>query len=402
MTSSIFSSLLSTVDTRRVDEIASHLGESPEAVSHGLEATTASLIGGLANKAGDSNWMNQIFKLVSQAPAEVNVSDLANSITDPRRGSAVSSSLLNSGKSFLSMIFGSNQSSILDAIGRSTGLRSSIISSLMSMAAPLLMSALGRFVRENRTNPSGLKDLLIHEGESVSGFLPPGFSNLLAGGAPSPAYTAAANTRPVAIGTIVEPESRNWLWLIPALLLIGPLLYWGWTRIRPAVEAPPALATPTAVTNLGRFIQVILPGGVTLNIPQYGVESQLLTFIQDPSKSPDQNVWFNYDRLLFNTDSTTLRPESGEQLRNIAAIMTAYPKVHLKIGGYTDNVGDADSNLRLSQDRANAVMAELVRLGVAPERMEAQGYGEQYPVADNTTADGRAKNRRISVNVTEK
>ncbi|MGH7969701.1 MAG: OmpA family protein, partial [Limisphaerales bacterium] len=139
-----------------------------------------------------------------------------------------------------------------------------------------------------------------------------------------------------------------------------------------------------------------------LRVPMYGVESQLLGYIQDPNKGIDSNLWFNYDRLLFDTDSATLRPESQEQLRNIAAILNAYPNAHIKIGGYTDNTGDAAQNLQLSNDRANGVMTQLTNLGVSADRMEAQGYGDQYPVADNSTAEGRAKNRRIAMNVTQK
>jgi len=357
----------------------------------GLESSTASLIGGLANRAGDSTWMSQIFNLVSQAPSNVNVSDLANTVTGPSRGSPATASLLDSGRGFLSLIFGQSQSSVIDAVGKSTGLRSSVVTSLMSMAAPLLMTTLGRLVREGHMNASGLKDLVLREFDGVRSLLPAGFSDLLKG-TPSSA-PSNIDTRPIALGTVSDTASRNWLWLIPALLILFPLLYWGWSRFRP----------PTAsVAPLGSFVTRTLPGNVSLNIPQYGMESQLLGFIQDPSKGVDPNLWINYDRLLFNTDSATLRPESGEQLRNIASILIAYPDTHVKIGGYTDNSGDAQSNLKLSQDRANGVMAELVTLGVSPDRMEAQGYGEQYPVGDNSTADGRAKNRRIAMNVTQK
>jgi outer membrane protein OmpA-like peptidoglycan-associated protein len=139
-----------------------------------------------------------------------------------------------------------------------------------------------------------------------------------------------------------------------------------------------------------------------LNIPPNGVEARLLAFIQDPARSVGQATWFDFDRLLFNTDSATLRPESQEQLRNIAAILKAYPNVRIKIGGYTDNTADSQYNLRLSQDRANGVKAELITLGVAPDRLETQGYGEQFPVADNSTVEGRARNRRISMRVTQK
>jgi outer membrane protein OmpA-like peptidoglycan-associated protein len=132
------------------------------------------------------------------------------------------------------------------------------------------------------------------------------------------------------------------------------------------------------------------------------MEMRLLNYIQDPNVDLNRVTWFDFDRLLFNTDSATLRPESQEQLRNIAGILKAYPNVNVKVGGYTDNTGDPQHNLQLSQDRADSVVAQLVALGIAPNRLEAQGYGSQFPVADNATAEGRAMNRRISMRVTQK
>jgi outer membrane protein OmpA-like peptidoglycan-associated protein len=393
MPNSIFSSLFNTFDSRSIGEIASSFGQSKQAVSQGLESSTACLLGGLANRAGDSTWMSQLFKLVSDAPANVNVSDLTGAITNPSRASATTSSLLDSGKRFLSLAFGGNQSSIFDAVGRSAGLRSGVVSSLMNMAAPLMMTALGRLVRDDRMNPAGLSRLLVHEGEGVRDLLPAGVSSLL-NATPPPTAFVPPSTRPVALGTVPEPTAwRGLWWLIPALLLLPLFLYWGYRALHPVV--------PAAV-QLNRFVARTLPGNVSLSIPWNGVEARLLTFIQDPSKGVEPATWFDFDRLLFNTDSVTLRPESQEQLGNIAAILQAYPNVHIKIGGYTDNTGDPQSNLNLSQDRANGVMAELVTLGISPDRLEAQGYGEQFPVADNSTAEGRAKNRRVSMRVTQK
>src|SRR5215471_8870949 len=392
MPSSVFSSLFSTFDPRTIGEIASRFGEPKQAVSQGLESSTACLLGGLANKAGDSTWMSQLFKLVSDAPSNVNVSDLTGAVTDPSRASSATSPLLDSGKKFLALAFGGNQSSIFDAVARTTGLRSGVVSSLMSMAAPLMMTGLGRLVREDRMNPTGLSKLLVQEGEGVRDLLPAGVSTLL-NAAPPPTAYVPPSTRPAALGTIPEPtvRSRGWWWLIPALLLPF-LLYWGYRARHPVV--------PTV--QLNRFIIWKLPDRVLLNIPQNGVEARLLTFIQDPSKSVEPATWFDFDRLLFNTDSATLRPESQEQLGNIAAILKAYPNVRVKIGGYTDNTGDPQSNLNLSQERANGVMAELVALGISPDRLEAQGYGEKFPVANNSTEEGRARNRRVSMRVTQK
>jgi OmpA-OmpF porin, OOP family len=167
-----------------------------------------------------------------------------------------------------------------------------------------------------------------------------------------------------------------------------------------------ATATSSAVSNaassLGAFFQTSLPDGTSLNIPQNGVENKLLTFIKDPSAQVSGDTWFDFDRLLFDTNSATLQGSSNEQLGNIAAILKAYPAVHIRIGGYTDNQGDAASNLKLSQDRANTVMNQLVAMGVDPSRLDAKGYGEDHPVADNSSDAGRAQNRRISMRVTAK
>jgi outer membrane protein OmpA-like peptidoglycan-associated protein len=116
----------------------------------------------------------------------------------------------------------------------------------------------------------------------------------------------------------------------------------------------------------------------------------------------DKTTWFNFDRLLFDSGKATLRPESQEQLQNMAEILKAYPKVELKIGGYTDNVGNPAYNLRLSDQRAKTVKNELVKKGIASQRLNAEGYGEKFPVASNATDEGKAQNRRIAVRVTKK
>ncbi len=112
--------------------------------------------------------------------------------------------------------------------------------------------------------------------------------------------------------------------------------------------------------------------------------------------------WIDFDNLLFETGKSVLKPESLTQLKNVSEILKAYPSVNIKLGGYTDNVGDAAKNLKLSDDRAKSVMAELVKLGITQNRLKAEGYGDQHPVASNETEEGRAQNRRISINVLSK
>ena len=171
-------------------------------------------------------------------------------------------------------------------------------------------------------------------------------------------------------------------------------------QVTPAPAANPAPAP--APGPLGEFIQRKLPDGTELNIPRLGIENKLLDFINDPSRLVDKTTWFDFDRLTFDTGKATLQDSSAEQLQNIAAILKAYPKVKARIGGYTDNTGNREANLRLSQDRATNVMHELAQRGVNPSHLQAEGYGEEHPVADNSTSEGRQRNRRISLRVTAK
>lgn len=116
----------------------------------------------------------------------------------------------------------------------------------------------------------------------------------------------------------------------------------------------------------------------------------------------DKDTWFDFDRLTFEKGKSSLKSESAEQLKNVAEILKAFPEVNVKVGGYTDNTGDANANLKLSGDRAAAVKSELMKLGIDDARLESEGYGVEHPIASNGTEEGRAANRRTSVRVTKK
>ena len=99
----------------------------------------------------------------------------------------------------------------------------------------------------------------------------------------------------------------------------------------------------------------------------------------------------------FQTGRSVLTPDSHEVLDQVAASLLANPEIRIEIAGYTDNTGSVALNIRLSQARAAAVRAYLARKGVSPMRMLARGYGARNPVVPNTTAEGRAQNRRVEL-----
>ena len=148
----------------------------------------------------------------------------------------------------------------------------------------------------------------------------------------------------------------------------------------------------------------MLPGDVEIKGVTNGAENQLVAFVEDAARPVDKETWFNFDRLTFTVGSANLDVEaSKDQIANLVAILNAFPALKLKIGGYTDNTGDAAANKALSQQRAEAVVKALVDAGVVAERLEAEGYGPEHPVCEaNDTEECRAQNRRIAMRVTAK
>ena len=105
--------------------------------------------------------------------------------------------------------------------------------------------------------------------------------------------------------------------------------------------------------------------------------------------------------ILFHTDSDELRSQSIAVLNATADTLNANPGVKVEIAGHTDSQGEAAYNQGLSQRRANAVRSYLTSRGVDASRLSAAGYGETQPVADNSTSEGRAQNRRVELRIAQ-
>ena len=101
--------------------------------------------------------------------------------------------------------------------------------------------------------------------------------------------------------------------------------------------------------------------------------------------------------INFDTGKATLRPESNKVLEEVRKLALAHPEMKLRIEGHTDNVGNAGTNRKLSEERANAVRSWLTQNGVKAAQLSTAGLGDSKPVADNGSEEGRAKNRRVEL-----
>jgi outer membrane protein OmpA-like peptidoglycan-associated protein len=392
MADSIFASLLKTVDRRAIDAVAHALGQPEEAVSRGMESSIAGLLGGLANKSSDPGALRRILDLVPTTAGAVSWPQIASGLGDPN------SPLMAAGKRLLPALFGSGESTVMSGISRAVGLPLGAVSTLMAMAGPVVMSFIGKLMRDGGTTLDGLAGLLQRDAASIRGYLPAGLSEIF-----WPDAARVTTASPVVAQAVQRERSSNW-WL-PALAAAAALaLGLGWLLNHARRPTLPVTSTPTGsasrvVTPAPNSV-CTLPASVTL--PEGGVESRLLVFVQNPGAKLEDATWFNIDQISYDTGSARLRPASQAQLANIGAILTNCPNVRMTIAGYTDNVGNADANLRLSRNRANGVVGQLVSKGVSPDRLTVEGYGEQDPIADNSTEAGRAQNRRVAMRVTQK
>jgi outer membrane protein OmpA-like peptidoglycan-associated protein len=108
---------------------------------------------------------------------------------------------------------------------------------------------------------------------------------------------------------------------------------------------------------------------------------------------------YTLDNVLFETGKANLKNTSFKAIDELAEAMKAKETMEIEIAGHTDNVGDKDTNLKLSQERAEAVRDYLIKKGIAANRITAKGYGDTKPVADNSTEKGKQQNRRTEVKI---
>lgn len=461
MNENILSMLQSYLTPDVIEKASSFIGEDSNKVTNAVGGILPTLLSGLISKASSNEGASGLFNLMSDLNLSdgggllSNISNLSNLFSSGE----TSQNAVKSGGSILNFLFGNKLSSVIDIITSVSGLRKGSASTMLSMLAPLVLGFLGK---QSGGSLSSLVSLLMGQKSFVANAAPAGLASILglssfadwggktttSGSTKSTAYQTQ-DTKKTVVSNVEEESSSSgspFKWLLPLLLLglLGLGFYFmkgcgadaskiaenasntvnttvdaakdaantaantatdaANTAVEATKNAAQAVgdATMKSVEALGGLFKRKLAGGVELNIPKNGVENNLITFIEDKSKKVDKTTWFSFDRLLFETGKSSLKPESQEQLNNMAAIMKAYPGVEIKLGGYTDNTGDAAKNLKLSQDRANTVMAELVKLGVAAARMKAEGYGQDHPVASNDTPEGRAQNRRIEIRVTKK
>ena len=422
-----------------ISKAANLVGEDHATTATAMSGILPAVLGSVVGKASTADGASGLMSMITGGGHDGGMLDNLGSMLG---GGSGTDSMLSGGAGILSSLLGDKVGGIASLIGNFAGIKSGSASSLMSMAAPMIMGLIGKQVSSNGLNASGLMSMLAGQKDHIAAAMPAGLgdklgsmlgmgsmfsgaSNMMSGVANDASKTVSSATN-YASDRVEEAAGGLPKWLLPLLIgaaVIAGLLYFmkgcgnktvdavtstldsattSATAGMDSMASSASSAVSSAADAVKKMFKLKLPDGTEMDVPEGSLEDQIVKFIQDDKQAIDKKVWFNFDRLLFDTGKSTLKAESQEQIQKTVAILKAFPKVKIKIGGYTDNVGKAASNMKLSAERAAVVMAALIAGGIDKSRLESEGYGDKNPVDSNDTDEGKAKNRRIAISVREK
>ncbi|WP_132050875.1 OmpA family protein [Pseudocnuella soli] len=411
------------------ERAATQFGESSSGISKALSGVVPTVLAGFVQRA-ETGHADELLR-DARAADDNNVLDNLGGMFSSAAGGAAGASLLGGIPGWLSQLFGDRNNSVNTNIAQFAGVREGTVQSLIGMIAPLVLSFLGREAKQKSWTGADLRGYLSNQKTSIMGALPAGLSvgnwfrsdSTVADPVIAERTVAEPVTRTEHRETVVTPTrdvepARKSNWVLPVLLGLGAIALIAYLVNRNDDDddddevmatttmtdtSTAAARQPAAAATTRSYTKVRLPNNTELDAYQGGVEDQLVACLNDAACEANKDRWFDFDNINFETGSARLTAESNAQIANIAAILKAYPDARIKIGGYTDKVGNAEANEELSEDRAEAVMAALKAAGADKQVTDAEGYGSKFATMPETATDEeRRVDRRIAVQLHKK
>ncbi|MGE9616071.1 MAG: OmpA family protein [Solitalea-like symbiont of Acarus siro] len=437
MAVNIMETLKGFVSSDLLSKDESKFSENESSLKNAVDKIIPTIVGAFSNKNTDAGLMNKVSSFAQDLGSGKSNNDVLSDSLNNTNVQDKSASVLNN-------LFGDKFSSICESIASSSNVKTATVSGLMGSIVSLFTGHLSRESQSHGSGVSGIMSFLTQQKNQIVQLLPDSVTSTL--GIDKKDYSnnysykvadASGNVKKVPYNkTNTEDNKKSpWGWIL--LLLLAALLgffIWkscGKTEVDTnAVSTPDTTATDTDVNTdtveegkviddtsalidtgtvtvqekwsyLGEVKSLDLPNGTSISVPEKGFEAQLLSYLKS-NKALNKSVRFNSDKLTFPVNESSLDDDAKSQSNNIAAILKAYPKVKIEVGGYASSTGQEKLNKNLSMDRAKAVTDYIVSQGVDKSRVISKGYGENNPIASNKTEDGRAQNQRVSVKILNK
>jgi outer membrane protein OmpA-like peptidoglycan-associated protein len=394
----------------------SFLGESEGGISKAMTGIVPTVLSGLVSKTSTHEGAGAVAHMVDEQSNAGILGNLGGFFGNDGGG------LLNKGAGLLSSLFGGKSDGITSLISNFAGVKSSTATSLLSMALPAVLGLIGKHTSGG--GASGIASLLSSQKDNIAAAMPAGLnlSSILGGTGHSVsnvASAAKAATTHYAEEAAEKTGGGAMRFLLPLLLLAAAAMgaYYFFNKsgkteehtenTPPVVADSPKTTVTPAVTTVGgkESLKVKLADGTEIDAFKGGVEDKLVAFLGTNWKALGadslKKIWYDFDNLNFDLGKATISAESMGQVKNLAAILKAYPDAKIKVGGYTDKKGSAEGNKKLSQSRADAVITALKGLGSnAAQLLGGEGYGSQFAtVAAEASDEERKKDRRTAVSV---
>jgi OmpA-OmpF porin, OOP family len=315
--------------------------------------------------------------------------------------------------SLISDELGPRSSSIAAAVASATGVKTASAQKLMSGVASVAVAALARSA--GSLGASALQSMLREQRGGWVSKLPEPVASLFNGHAARAGQTVRAvpldrgyDEHFVTGPAIRELEAPKRNWMIPLILVALALLAIPVLRGLRRPSAPP-LPDRVTLPERSQLAPALTPPPPAETTPAPAAAGPNV----EPGSLADMNAYlaatgettphaFAPSPLTFVFGSAKPTRESIATIDGIAASLKEHPSATIRIESHTDNVGTLESNLNLSQARADAIKNELVDRGIAPSRIETAGMGQDMPVASNDNPEGRARNRRSEIVVTSR
>jgi outer membrane protein OmpA-like peptidoglycan-associated protein len=379
--------LLGALTPGLVQKLASLLGESPDATQKGIGAAIPVVLGSLIGKGSTEAGAGQLIEMINQSKVTGGVLE---NLGDLFGGGEQTQTASTMGGSILKSLLGDKLGPLAGLIGGASGMKAGGVEKLLGLAAPLVLGGLMKGAPAGGFTPASLLGLLVSQKEHVAKAAPPGLGALLGiAGLEAP----AAGAMPTPPAAVVDDKKGGGIlpWLLGAAV-IAAIAFFGPKMCTP--EAPKVEAPTVEIPALPTLAELTLPGGVKLSVNPGSIGEQLFNFLNGSETGAKT---FVFDGLTFETGSANLTAESNATVEAITQILKAFPTAKVSVDGYTDNTGGLRANQRLSEARAKTVADKIIAGGVEGARVSFKGHGPEKPIADNATAEGQEKNRRVEL-----
>ncbi|UHQ56990.1 OmpA family protein [Microbulbifer sp. YPW16] len=403
--------------TSGIDALRGALGLPEDQGEAAVNTGVSSVLAGMLNKGESKTGLTSMFNRVTESTGL----DLS-ALPDILRDSSQMGSLLETGGNMADSIFGSKAGDVGGVLGSSLGVGGDKGSSLLKIAAPIVMSLMGKLVKGKGLDVGGLAGLLFAQKSHIKGHLPDGLLKTigvhdfedLGQHLESHGHAEPQTSRPH--HKKVEKKRggfAKWFW--PLLIALAVLYTLNMCSKKEQMEESPGegvldeeIITEEPDTSGQPEDQpdTTPPGaapqqdgdqaGTMGAAADEDLGSSMEQYLGNSSRDPNREFRL---RIEFQQDSAEVTSASAPDVQALATILTKNPELTIAIEGHTSSDGDENRNKALSQQRADAVKQMLVEKGIDESRITSMGMGSAKPLADNATEAGKQQNRRISVRV---